>query len=107
MLRTSLFLLVLSAIGCAGAQVIDPDENWLIKGFPNLPADARQVVERLAECNHWAGETGDNPPDREQEIHEAIVRLRCDRIEQDVTAIRAKYRGNEQVAKALAAAADF
>lgn len=107
MFRTSLFLLALSATGCAGAQAIDADENWLIKGFPSLPADARQVIERLAECNHWAGETGDNPPDREREIREAVVELRCDRIEQDVAAIRAKYRGNEQVAKAIAAAEDF
>ena len=107
MVKIPLLSLILLVAGCARMPAIDSEETRLVKGFSVLPEDARQVVERQAECNHWAGETGDNPPEREQEIHEAVTKLRCDRIEQDVAAIRSKYPGNELVEKALAAAEDY
>jgi hypothetical protein len=106
MVKISL-LSILFVAGCSQMPAMDSEETRLVKGFPVLPEDARQVVERQAECNHWAGETGDNPPEREQEIHVAVVKLRCDRIEQDVAAMRSKYAGNDQVEKALAAAEDY
>lgn len=99
-------LSMLGCAGCAGTPRPEPDTH-LVKGFPALPDDAREVVERLALCRHFAGETGDNPPERERQIGAAVTRLRCDRIEQDVIAIRARYAGNAEVAQALAAADEF
>lgn len=107
MAKLALLSLVLVIAGCAQRPVVGSEETRLVKGFPTLPMDARQVVERQAECNHWAGEIGDNPPEREREIQAAVTKLRCDRIEQDVTAIRSKYRGNDQVERALAAAEEY
>jgi len=98
---------ILLAAGCAGVQPVNPDETRRIKGFPNLPNDARQVVERLAERNYWAVETGDNPPGREQEIHHAVTKLGCDRVEQDAAAHRLRYQGNPEISKALAAAENY
>jgi len=97
-------LLALIAVGCAGRAPIEANESLLQTGFPGIPADAAQVAERLSGCNHFAGETGDNPPEREQEIATAIEELRCESVDQDVTAISAKYSGNAKVLEALAAA---
>lgn len=104
MLRILALTLVLAVGGCAAPRSIEPNESLLQTGFPGLPADAAQVAERLAGCNHFAGETGDNPPEREMEISRAVQKLRCDRIEQDVASIRIKYSGNVKVQEALAAA---
>ena len=105
MVRTSPLALVLALVvsGCAAPQPLAPNESLLQSRFPGLPSDAAQVAERLAGCNHFAGETGDNPPEREQEIARAVHKLRCDRIERDVAAIRAKYSGDSKVQEALAA----
>ena len=105
--RGPLLILLVLIAGCASNPAVRSDEEFLVKGFPDLPPDARQVVERFAMCNHWAGETGDNSAEREQEIHEAIVALRCDRIEYDVSAMRSRYARDDDVQKALAAAKDF
>ena len=107
MLKVFALAPVLLAVGCASVQPAGSEETRLIKGFPNLPNDARQVVERIAECNHWAGETGDNPPEREQEIHNAITKLGCDRVEQDAAVLRLRYQGNPEVSNALAAAENY
>ena len=104
MLRIFALALVIAVSGCAAPRYIEPNESLLQTGFRGLPADAAQVAERLAGCNHFAGETGDNPPEREQQIAEAIQELHCDRIGEDVAAIRAKYPGNAKVQEALAAA---
>lgn len=99
-----MFLLLSLAVmaGCASNRAVGANESQLATGFPILPHDAGQVAERLAGCNHWAGEAGGNPDQREQEIRQAIAKLRCDRIQQDVVAIRAKYAGNRLVEQALA-----
>ncbi len=104
MWKISVLAIVLAPCGCAVPGPLEPSESLLQTGFPGLPADAARVAERLAGCNHFAGETGGNPPEREQEIAKALEELQCDRIEEDVVVIRAKYSGNAKVQEALAAA---
>jgi hypothetical protein len=66
----------------------------------NLPADVKALVDRHEGCDHWAGE---EPYDeaRGKEIAAAVRKLKCDRIDKDVAALRRKYTGNPAVKKAL------
>lgn len=104
MMKTLALLSFFLIAGCANKPAPGSDKGLLVKGFPNLPADARQVVERAAQCHHWAGEIGDNSPERREQIYMAVATLRCERIAYDVMAIRSKYPEDNMVQKALAAA---
>ena len=100
-------ILVLCLGACSSSQTYSASENLLVTGFPNLPQDARNVAERLAACQHFAGETGDNPPDRELEIQATLSDLKCQSIEQDVSDMRAKYSANREVLAALDSASQL
>ncbi|HEX8299300.1 MAG TPA: hypothetical protein VF594_09095 [Rubricoccaceae bacterium] len=67
-----------------------------------VPREVSDVAERLEGCNHFAGETGDNTPEREEQIGAAMEELRCgDELDRDVARIRATYAGNPAVEEAL------
>jgi hypothetical protein len=84
------------------------DEGFLTSEFPNLPGDAARVVERLAACNHFAGEhTGGASAVRDQEVAVAVSKLGCDMVERDAEVIRRTYATDESVQAALAAASKF
>ena len=82
-------------------------EELMVPGSANLPVDARQVVERLAACSHFAGEFNGDRSERDKEIAAATAKLRCETIEQDASAIRTRYVGNRAVQEALVAASQF
>jgi uncharacterized protein (DUF1697 family) len=65
-----------------------------------LPAEVRSLVSRREQCHHWAGE---EPYDksRAKQIDQAMVRLKCDGIEKEVDAMRAKYANDGRVQAAL------
>lgn len=72
-----------------------------------LPVDAQRVVEKLAACNHFAGEFSGDRSTRDREVSAAITQLRCETIEEDVRLILLKYPGNGALVAALKVAADF
>lgn len=96
--------------GCVSAAKLpaNPENKDLwVPGFPNLPADARQVVERLAGCSHFAGEFNGDRSQRDKDVSAAEVELRCETIDQDEAAIRKRYAGNKSVQDALVAASEL
>lgn len=104
MLRHSLIAFAL--LICAGANGTEPtpaapSDNPLVTGFLNIPADARRVAERLANCNHFAGEINGDGGERDKEIGSTMKELSCDTIERDVAAIRRKYAADPTVEEAL------
>lgn len=99
-------LLVLTLLLCAAANSAEPpaskeSDNPLVSGFPNIPADARRVAERLAACNHFAGEINGDGGERDKEVGGTMKELSCDTIERDVAAIRRKYAADPTVEEAL------
>jgi hypothetical protein len=103
------FLSCALACGCAAAPATEAtpaaDEGFLGSEFPDLPRDAAEVVERLAACHHFAGEhTGGNSPVRDQEVADAVSRLRCDVVDRDVEVLRKKYADDRSVQEAITAA---
>ena len=100
-------ILVLCLGACSSSQTYSASENLLVTGLPNLPQDARNVAERLAACQHFSGEIGDNPPDRELEIQATMSDLKCKSIEQDVADMRAKYSANREVLAAFDSASQL
>ena len=102
-------MILLSGCGTTPSiQSVEPTEDFMVTGFPHLPRDARAVVERLAACNHFAGEiTGDASTDRDTEVYLAMTRLGCATIVTEAAAIRAKYKADSAVQAALTQAADF
>jgi hypothetical protein len=94
-------LLIMFFAGCAASHpAIDTNESLLVTGFPQLPADARDVAERFASCSHFWGEIGGDP-ERDKEIMGFLAELRCGTIEQEVAAIRSKYANSKIVQEAL------
>jgi hypothetical protein len=104
MLRQAILALTLFipfALGAAEPPPAAESENPLLSGFPNIPADARRVAERLASCNHFAGEFNGDGGERDKEVNAALKELSCDTIERDVAAIRRKYAADPTVEEAL------
>lgn len=55
-----------------------------------LPTDVFDLVGRWAMCGHWGGEEGYDA-DRRAEIEDALKELRCDALDADTEALKAKY----------------
>jgi hypothetical protein len=109
-MRPSLILIVLLVTGCASnpqPSSYSVNEDLLVSGFPGLPKDARLVAERLASCSHFAGEFSGDRSERDKEVATTMGELRCETIDQDVSAIRQKYSDNRAVQEALAAASQL
>lgn len=109
-MRTSSLLMLVLLAGCASN--LQPsgccaNEDLLVSGFPSLPDEARLVAQRLASCTHFAGEFNGDRSERDSEVTATMGELRCDTIDQDVSAIRKKYHGNQAVQEALAAASQL
>jgi hypothetical protein len=87
--------LLLCSCTHAPAPTPSPQDRASV-GYPDLPRDARKVAERMAGCLHWSGEDGYDA-DRTREINKALTDLRCDTIDQDFAAMRAKYAGDARI----------
>lgn len=74
---------------------------------PALPADAAEVVDRVAACFHFSGEFNGDQSERDKEVTRAMTELRCETIDQEASAIRRKYAGHQDVQDALAAATEL
>ena len=105
-LRPILFLMLGGCGTTATVTNAGPTEELLVTGFPHLPRDARAVVERLATCNHFAGEfTGGNSPERDAEVRASVAKFGCGTIEKEADAMRSKYKDDAAVQDALTQAA--
>ena len=94
-------MLVAAGAGKAEPPSTGPADNPPVSGFPNIPADARRVAERLATCNHFAGEINGDGGERDKQVGVSMTELNCDTIEKDVAAIRRKYAADPTVEAAL------
>lgn len=103
MRRHSLLLIALLASASVNGAEPPPasGDNPLVTGFPNIPADARRVAERLASCTHFAGEINGDGGERDKEVATTMTELNCATIDKDVAAIRRKYAADPDVNKAL------
>lgn len=99
--------------GCATREASGPmgdasrDEGYFRDGFSSLPKDAHRVVEKLAACNHFAGEFGGDRSTRDREVGAAMTQLHCETIDSDVRQILEKYPGNRELIAALKAATEL
>ena len=110
MTRFLAVICVLLTAGCTAAARPSPiavNEDLLVRGFPDLPGDARQVVERIAACSHFAGEFNGDQSQRDQDVSAAEAKLHCDAVDQDAAGIRKRYAGNKSIDDALGAASRF
>jgi hypothetical protein len=111
-LTLGIFLLLFGA-GCATREPpassadASRDEAYFRDGFSSLPADAHRVVEKLAACNHFAGEFGGDRSTRDREVGAAMTQLHCETIDADVRRIVQKYPGNRELIRALKAATEL
>lgn len=65
-----------------------------------LPQDVKDLIAKMEECNHWAGE---EPYDkaRADEIAKKMTELKCDTLDSEKAAAKEKYKGNRQVISAI------
>ena len=109
-MERSFALVCLLLASCAStanlSKALGEKDPW-VPGFPNLPEDARQVVERVAGCSHFAGEFNGDRSQRDKDVVAAETKLRCETVDQDAAAIRQKYSGNTSVQDALVAASQL
>ena len=108
--RPATLLLLICTVSASQADQSPPeqkcDENVLVTGFTGIPKDAASVADRLASCNHFWGEYGDDP-DRNAEVNKSLKELRCNTVEADAAAINAKYAKNRSVLHAMSCAAQL
>jgi hypothetical protein len=67
------------------------------------PTPVIDLIDRIVDCDHWSGEEPYNA-ERREEIRKAITELRCDSLETDEEALLRKFKGDENVRKAIDAA---
>lgn len=77
------------------------NQDRLVAYFPDLPADAQQVAERVAACLYWGGEIAGDHSQRDVNVNAALRELHCVSVEQDKAAMRSKYVGDARVQQAL------
>jgi len=99
-------LLVLTGVGLARPGWADKFRDDLDKLTAGLPKDAAAIVTRHVVCNHWQGE---EPYDRSRakQIDRALKQNRCDSLDRDEAALRARLRDRPEIIKALDDAANF
>ncbi|MCA0327252.1 MAG: hypothetical protein LCH89_16870 [Proteobacteria bacterium] len=80
----------------AAINTFMPSTSWaetgLVADYPELPADARKVVERSAACRHFADEIAGNGSERDRQVNRQIKKLRCNSLENDANRIRQKIQ---------------
>jgi len=101
MLRFKFFVLL--ALAASGVHAEEDPFADLKKGQPK---EVGAVAERIAVCNHFAGE---EPYDaeRRQEIADAMKKYRCGKLERDEAGLRKRYKDNPGVLEALQKAHDW
>lgn len=102
-MATLLGLAVCGPNGPAYADKFKDDLNKLVDG---LPSDAAAIVIRRTACNHWLGEDAYDRA-RAREIQRAVKQNRCDDLDRDEAALRARYAKDAAIIKALDDAARF
>lgn len=82
-----------------------PSTSWaetgLVADYPELPADARKVVERSAACRHFADEIAGNGSERDRQVNRQIKKLRCNSLENDANRIRQTYKPRPEVLRLM------
>ena len=89
----------------AAINTLMPSNSWaetgLVADYPELPADARKVVERSAACRHFADEIAGNGSERDRQVNRQIKKLRCNSLENDANRIRQKYKSRPEVLRLM------
>lgn len=75
-------------------------EDALAQLAMTVPTDVFDFVGRHAMCEHWSGEEGYDD-DRRTQIAGALAELRCETLDADETALRAKYADQPRVLSLL------
>ncbi len=65
-----------------------------------FPEDVALLIDRIQDCNHFAGEEPYNE-ERALEIKKAFKQLKCHSLEKDKEKLLKKYRGNGEIVKAI------
>ena len=59
------------------------------------------MAERGVACSYFAGEINGDGGERDKEVNAQLRKLRCDRVEKDLAAIRVKYQKDPGVLAVL------
>lgn len=65
-----------------------------------LPPDVAHFIENRDLCEHFLGEAGDNPPEREKQVDENANRY-CAGTHKKLAGLKKKYLNNKDVTDAL------
>lgn len=66
----------------------------------DLPSDVRDLLSRMQECEHWAGEEAYDE-ERKMQIAAGIDKARCADLESDKKKALQKYKAQPQILKKL------
>lgn len=81
-MRTIGFAFIMLICTTIYAQNNCTNEDFAKKVSKNLPSGTENLISRITECNHWAGE---DPYDKERAAYiiESVAKAKCDRIDKD------------------------
>lgn len=69
---------------------------WVPDYGRSAPKDARDFINRMTQCWHWAGEEAYNKA-RAHEINRALKTLRCDALDREEASLRKKYQSRADI----------
>lgn len=75
---------------------VTPWEVKMANYLKGLPNDVVLLIQRMDNCDHWAGEDGYDE-ERAKEIEAAVSKLKCESIDADRARILKKYKSKKSV----------
>ena len=84
-----LFCFIVPILFCITATAQNTYQEYLNELQSGLPKDAAELIQRIIECNHWAGEDGYDAQ-RKAHIDAMWDSLKCSLVEEDKKTILSK-----------------
>lgn len=99
LLSFAVAIISMTGVSVHAQQPGNADE--LAKLLKSQPRDLVEFAERAEGCQHWAGEAGEGDEARRKEIHNAVIGLRCNDLEDDKKALADKYKNDGMANRAI------
>jgi hypothetical protein len=72
-----------------------------MKRIEDFPSDVSVVIDRATTCQHFAGEFNGDGSKRDKEINTTMKNLKCNKVQNDLHAIRKRYANSKTITEAL------
>lgn len=93
---------VVTLVACGLSSTATPQGSVTPNSKVKLPIEVKKLLERVALCDHLAGEYDSPGSTRTIEVSQSVELNRCDLVDQELKNVRLKYANSKAVLQELA-----